>query len=117
MKGPQFVMLHAPNVSQVRDFYVEKLGFAVDDEAPGFLQFGNGGEGAALAIGEDPAGKEPEAVELWWFVDDADSAHASLVGAGVETLGAPVDEPFGRAFSLKDPAGNILHMLQLPQRG
>jgi len=54
-------------------------------------------------------------VELWWYVDDADATHQELVGKGVTIVDPPHDMPFGRVFSIKEPAGGMLYMLQLRQ--
>jgi len=47
-------------------------------------------------------------------VDNADATYATLVSNGVESISQPADEPFGRAFTLKDPAGNSINMFQPP---
>ena len=49
-------------------------------------------------------------------MDDADATCAELQARGVAIAGPPTDMPFGRTFSIKDPAGATLYMLQLPQR-
>jgi len=114
MQGLQFVMLHVPDVARARAFYTEQLGFAIEDETPDFVQFKRpeaGGATVALGKGDaDPA----TSTELWWFVADADAAHRELVGRGVTTATAPEDAPFGRTFTVRDPGGNVLSMLQLP---
>jgi len=116
--GLNFVILHVPDVEKARTFYTGKLGLVVEGEQPDFVQFKQPqGNGATFAIdkGEDAA--TLQGAELWWFVDDADATCSALVAQNVEVVSEPHDEPFGRAFAIKDPAGHILHMLQLPQRG
>ena len=39
VQGLSFVIVHVPDVAAARAFYTEKLGFAVDAEQPGFVQF------------------------------------------------------------------------------
>ena len=115
VQGLNFVIVHVPDVAAARDFYTEKLGFTVEAEQPGFVQFKRpGDEGATYALGLTPSGSA-EGPELWWYVADADAAHADLVARGVEIASPPVDQPFGRTFAIKDPSGNILNMLQLRQ--
>ncbi len=116
IQGLNFVMTHVDGVAAARAFYTEKLGFAVENEAPGFVQF-KAPSGASYALGLPTGAPGEEAVELWWFVDDADATHADLAAKGVETVTPPHDEPFGRAFAIKDPSGNTLNMLQLPRQG
>jgi len=116
LSGLNFIMLHVPDVAEARKFYTEKLGFSVEDEQPGFVQFKQP-SGATFAIAQNPADSQSEDVELWWFVDNADTTFAQLVEQGVEVVHTPTDEPFGRTFSIKDPAGHRLYMLQLAQSG
>jgi len=114
LQGLQFVMLHVPDVAQARAFYTAQLGFEIEEEMPDFLQFKRpaaGGATVALGRGESSGGA---GAELWWFVADADAAYRELVGRGVATATAPQDEPFGRTFTVRDPAGNVLSLLQPP---
>ncbi|HWE64656.1 MAG TPA: VOC family protein [Chloroflexota bacterium] len=112
--GLNFVIRHVSDVEAARAFYTEKLGFTVESEQPGFLQFKQPGAGATFALAREEPGTEP--VELWWFVDDADATHARLRDQGVEIVSPPRDEPFGRAFAIKDQAGATLYLLQLRAR-
>ena len=111
--GLDFVMLHVPNLEQARTFYTEKIGFAVEGQQPGFVQFKQyDGKGAIFALQEDAGVAPHEGVELWWIVDNADATYNTLVSRDVEIVSQPSDEPFGRAFIIKDPAGNTINMFQ-----
>ena len=111
--GLNFVMLHVPDIEQARAFYTEKLGFVVEAQQPTFVQFKqNAGMGAIFALQEQANFSPHQGVELWWMVDNADATYATLVSKGVEVVSQPTDEPFGRAFSIKDPAGNSINMFQ-----
>ena len=113
--GLNFVMLHVPDIEQARTFYTEKLGLVVEDQQPAFVQFKqHAGMGAIFALGEDAGASPHQGVELWWMVDNADATYATLVSNGVENASQPTDEPFGRAFTVKDPAGNSISMFQPP---
>ena len=113
--GLNFVMLHVPDIEQARTFYTEKLGMVVEDQQPGFVQFKqNAGMGAIFALDEQAGVSPHQGVELWWMVDNADATYATLVSNGVGTVSQPADQPFGRAFTLKDPAGNSINMFQPP---
>src|SRR5437660_5317245 len=96
--GLDFVILHVPDIEQARSFYTEKMGFAVEDQQPGFVQFKqHEGMGAIFALQED-AGVTPHVgIELWWIVDNADTTYATLVSHDVEAVSQPSDQPFGRA--------------------
>ena len=111
--GLDFVMLHVPNLEQARTFYTEKMGFAVEDQQPGFVQFKQReGMGAIFALQEDAGAAAHKGVELWWIVDNADASYATLVSRDVEIVDQASDQPFGRAFSIKDPAGNMINMFR-----
>ena len=113
--GLDFVMLHVPDIEQARTFYTEKMGFAVEDQQPGFVQFKqHEGMGAIFALQEDAGASAHKGVELWWMVDNADATCAALVSHDVEIVSQPSDEPFGRAFIIKDPAGNMINIFQPP---
>lgn len=114
LTGLQFVMLHVSDVQKARAFYTEKLGLEIEGEQPDFVQFKQpAGMGATLAIGKGE--EELHGPELWWFVEDAEAFYAKLKGQDVECVSEPHDEPFGRAFAIKDPAGYTLYMLQVGQ--
>ena len=113
LQGLQFVMMHVPDVTAARDFYRDKLGFAVETENPGFVQFRQPEAGAAFALGQEGHG---DPIELWWYVDDADATSRELTARGVEIVEPPHDMPFGRVFSIKEPAGNTLYILQLSRQ-
>jgi predicted enzyme related to lactoylglutathione lyase len=112
INGLQFVIRHVDDVEAARAFYTEKVGFEVTAEQAGFVQF-KGSDGATFAIAGNTDDPYEQPVELWWFVNDADAAHAELAAKGVEIVYPPKDEPFGRAFAIKDPvAGDLRYLLQ-----
>lgn len=112
INGLQFIIRHVDDVDAARTFYTEKLGFEVTAEQPGFVQFA-APNGANFAIARNTDDPYEQPLELWWHVDNADAAHAELVAKGVEIAFPPRDEPFGRAFAVKDPvAGDLRYMFQ-----
>ena len=118
----QFIVRHVTDIDAARAFYTEKMGFAVEAEQPGFVQF-RAPSGAPFAISlasADPVaaelpGGQSEPLELWWYVDDADVTYAELKDKGVEIVFPPKDAPFGRAFAIKDAAGEYCFILQPPR--
>ena len=111
IQGLNFVMVHVGDIAAARAFFVDKLGFAIEDENPGFLQFKAGAGGATFGVGQPPPGV-PAGPELWWFVDDVDAVHANLVAKGVTIVQPPADEPFGRSLAIAGPEGHTLYLLQ-----
>lgn len=113
--GLNFIMLHVPDIAAATAFYTEKLGLALEGQAPDFVQFlPPNGNGAIFALSKGEAAPST-GTELWWYVDNADATLAELKAKGVEVVDEAKDEPFGRTFSIKDPAGYTLSMLQPSQ--
>jgi predicted enzyme related to lactoylglutathione lyase len=111
--GLQFVLAHVSDLATARAFYTENLGLTVAAEQPGFVQFAQpGGKGAHFALSEDATAHAFSDPEFWWYVDDADAMCAQLAERGVEIGEQPHDMPFGRVFTIHDPAGNTIYMLQ-----
>jgi predicted enzyme related to lactoylglutathione lyase len=108
--GPHFIIVHTRDIAGAQQFYTDTLGYTVEVGSPDFVQF-KSTDGPTLALSTEEGG---ESVELWWFVEDADETHETMRSKGVNIVSAPRDEPFGRAFAIKDPAGNTLNLLQLP---
>ncbi len=115
--GLNFVMAHVPSIAEVLPFYTEKLGFEIEDQMPGFVQFKQpNGQGATYALSEEGQVKLDTSLELWWFVDDAEATQAHLRSLDIPIVQPLTDEPFGRTLAIQDPAGNKLYLLQLAQR-
>ena len=108
--GPHFTLVHVRDMEGARRFYTETMGYTLETDSPGFVQF-QSTNGTTLALSAEEGG---DPVELWWFVADADGTHEQMRQQGVEIVSAPHDEPFGRALAVKDPSGNTLNLLQLP---
>ncbi|GAC1394354.1 MAG: hypothetical protein NVS4B11_11090 [Ktedonobacteraceae bacterium] len=113
--GLNFVMLHVSNVTEAATFFTEKLGLEVELQQPDFVQFKQpGGNGATLALGKGES--TPDAgTELWWYVENAEKALATLQQKGVTVKEPLTNMPFGRTFSIQGPGGYVLYLLQLTQ--
>lgn len=113
--GLNFVMIHVANVNEATTFFTEKLGLEVEVQQSDFVQFKQpGGNGAALAIGKGES--NPDAgTELWWYVENAENALATLQQSGVTVKEPLTNMPFGRTFSIQGPGGYVLYLLQLAQ--
>src|SRR5689334_4989739 len=115
--GLNFVLAHVPSIAQVLPFYTEKLGFQIEDQSPGFLQFQRpNSQGATYALSEEGATSPNMSVELWWFVDNAQATLEQLQARDVPLIEPLTDQPFGRTLAIQDPAGNTIHLLQLASR-
>ena len=115
-------------------FYVDVLGFElVEDSASttnagrpkrwvvvrppgaetGILLARADGERQKAVIGEQHAGR----VGFFLRVDDFDATYDRLVAAGVELMGEPRTEPYGRVVVFRDIAGNRWDLLGPPEHG
>jgi catechol 2,3-dioxygenase-like lactoylglutathione lyase family enzyme len=101
-----FAIHYVTDLQAARRFYVEVLGQKVERQHATFVQF----ERFAIASDESMTGKRE--TELYWLVDDAERAFREMSGAA--EVGVALKEmPFGKVFSLKDPAGNACFLLEL----
>jgi catechol 2,3-dioxygenase-like lactoylglutathione lyase family enzyme len=111
------------------EFFVGALGFELVEDSPaltteggrakrwvvvrppgertGLLLARADGDEQAAAVGRQFAGR----VGLFLRVDDFDAAHERMRAAGVEFLGVPRDEPYGRIVVFADVAGNRWDLL------
>ncbi len=111
------------------EFFVDKLGFELAEDSPALTTAGgrpkrwvvvrppNADTGVLLAqadgetqratVGHQFAGR----VGFFLRVDDFDAAHARMTQAGVEFVGEPRTEPYGRVAVFLDVAGNRWDLL------
>lgn len=109
-------------------FYVDVLGFELVEDSPSLTNDGRpkrwvvvrppgaqtalllaqaDGERQAAAVGDQFAGR----VGLFLRVDDFVATYERMRAAGVEFLGEPRDEPYGRVVVFADVAGNRWDLL------
>ena len=111
------------------EFFVDALGFELVEDAPalttaagrpkrwvvvrppgaetGILLARADGERQAAAVGDQVAGR----VGFFLEVDDFDAAFERMTAAGVEFIGPPRTEPYGRVVVFLDIAGNRWDLL------
>jgi len=109
-------------------FYVDVLGFELVEDSPSLTNDGRpkrwvvvrppGAETGLLLARADGPAQEPAVgqqfagrVGLFLRVDDFDATYARMVAAGVEFLGEPRDEPYGRVAVWVGLAGNRWDLL------
>ncbi len=113
--GLNFVMIHVADVQEAKSFFTEKLDLEADLQAPDFVQFKlPEGNGATFAIGKGDTTPDI-GTELWWYVENAENALATLQQRGVTVKTPLTNMPFGRTFSIQGPGGYVLYLLQLVQ--
>jgi catechol 2,3-dioxygenase-like lactoylglutathione lyase family enzyme len=110
------------------EFFVDRLGFELVEDSPavtndgrpkrwvvvrppgartGLLLARADGAEQSAAVGRQFAGR----VGLFLRVDDFDAAYERMRAAGVEFIGDPRDEPYGRVVVFVDAAGNRWDLL------
>ena len=123
------VAIVVDDYDQAIAFFVGSLGFELVEDSPAVTSAGGrpkrwvvvrppgaetgillaraDGERQAAAVGDQVAGR----VGFFLTVDDFDAAHARLLAAGVEVIGEPRTEPYGRVVVFLDIAGNRWDLL------
>lgn len=109
-------------------FFVDVLGFELAEDSPSLTNDGRpkrwvvvrppgaatglllaqaDGERQQRAVGDQFAGR----VGLFLHVDDFDATYDRMMAAGVEFVGTPREEPYGRVVVFTDVAGNRWDLL------
>jgi predicted enzyme related to lactoylglutathione lyase len=110
-----FALEYVSDVQATKRFLVEVLGLTVERDHPTFVQFSDAG-GASYAIASDermdPA--QDGVPELWWVVDDAQSAFDEM--SKKSRVSMPLRHmPFGTCFGVADPSGQVHYVLEFAQ--
>jgi predicted enzyme related to lactoylglutathione lyase len=109
IKGLTYAIVTTGDVPRARRFFTEKLDLATEDDmGDEFSQFTTR-EGTLWAVMWAPEHANPNGVELYLRVDDADAAYCTWKERGVEMVTEPNDQPFGRTFAFKDADGRVMH--------
>jgi catechol 2,3-dioxygenase-like lactoylglutathione lyase family enzyme len=109
-----FALEYVTDVQATKRFCVDVLGLEIDREAPTFVQFKDQ-TGASFAIASDEPMDTSGGPELWWLVDDAESAFKTL--SAKAKVSTPLRQmPFGKCFGLQDTAGQVHYLLEFAQQ-
>ena len=94
-------------------FYRDVLGLQIFREwGTGTVFFLGGG---LLELSRSAGPVPDDKISLWLQVRDVDAEFARLEAAGVSTVEAPVDEPWGlREARVRDPDGLMLVLVEIP---
>jgi len=115
--------IYTIHVAACRDFYVRYFGFQVQQEVEGFAVLQAPGTNSILLFCEpysplvQPIFHPPlagQGVLLQWEVEDLDAEYRRLQELGAPLALSMIEEPFnGRHFTLRDPAGVLIDVVQL----
>jgi predicted enzyme related to lactoylglutathione lyase len=110
-----FALEYVSDVQSAKRFFVDVLGLELERDHPTFAEFKDAdGNGYAIASDERMDPKQDGAPELWWVVDDAESALSEMSSRA--EVGMPLRQmPFGKCFGIKDPAGQVHYVLEFAQ--
>ena len=108
--GPDFLALQVRDLQRAAAFYEQTLGIErAASSPPHAVVFAT--QPIAFAV-RDPlpgtdldSGQPGLGVALWLQAEDAQALHDRLAQHGVTILAEPIDGPFGRTFTLRDPDG------------
>ncbi len=112
-------ILFVKDIKKVSQFYTEVVGLSVvkEQSSDTFIALATGTE-TLLALEDVSRAKPyekpaPGGIELGLAVDDVDATWREWQAKGIQTLSAPEDFPFGRAFDAQDPEGHLLSIYKL----
>ena len=109
--GPDFISLQSRDLNASRAFYERYLGLVRSPAGPpDAVVFDT--KPIAFALREVVPGTDLTSVAqpgigaaIWLHATDVQDIHDALVTDGHPIVSAPIDGPFGRAFTLADPDG------------
>ena len=105
-----YYVLAVHDVRESARFYVEKLGFQIVDDPPGWIFVSR--DNCMIMLGECPDDMHPSELGChnyfaYLLLDDVDAFHAELLARQVEPLSAPEDKPWGmRELAIRTPDGH-----------
>ena len=108
-----FALEYVSDIEAVKQFYVDVFGLQIERESPVFVQFKDQ-TGVRYAIASDESMSGSREMELYWVVDDAESAF-NILSLKAEVCLPLIDKPFGKVFGLKDPAGQAQYLVEFIQ--
>jgi predicted enzyme related to lactoylglutathione lyase len=126
LNGYAYITVLVSNQDQALKFYQEALGLELRMDVPfspeerwvTVAPVGADYPEISLEVAVSPAQKNAigqqtgDAVLMVLTTENADQSHADLTTKGVQVLGEPENVPWGRQFTLKDPYGNLISVLQ-----
>lgn len=101
-KKPEFgfILEYVTDIEAAKEFYVSVMGLKVERTSPVFVQFKH------FAIASDESLSGTNEPEVYWIVEDVQAAFQDL-SVRAEVIMPLKEMPFGKVFSIKDPAGRL----------
>lgn len=112
MLGLRTVLYPAPDLAAAKSWYATVLGYDAYFDETFYVGFNVGGFELGLVPDAPPGVKGSIA---YWGVEDADAAHARLLGLGATEHEAVKDVGDGiKVATVQDPFGNLLGIIENP---
>lgn len=110
LRGPDFISLQVRNFAASRAFYLDVLGYTIDERfnTEDFVLFDTNSIPFAITQAKVNLDETPQpglGITLWLDCDNVDELHTKLQSAGATIIAPPFDSPFGRALVFADPDG------------
>jgi catechol-2,3-dioxygenase len=125
-KHPIDVMLTAPDLAAVKEFYGDRVGLDVLIESDDFVTFGCGGDSRLVVTRTSTPSREQQTTASW-RVSDVAAEVAELRTRGVAvvdydepglvTVDGVADVGFALSAWFVDPGGNSIGLLQFKDKG
>jgi catechol 2,3-dioxygenase-like lactoylglutathione lyase family enzyme len=99
------ISLAVPNLNELVERLTSAFGMVIEQQFDGFAVIADPGSGLKFELGRS-ADTDVHFRHLGFRADDVDTAHASLVEAGMESKEAPVRQDFARMYQsrLQEPS-------------
>ncbi|MCY4530360.1 MAG: VOC family protein [Chloroflexi bacterium] len=120
IRGLAGVIIWTDDLPRMVEFYRDTLGLTPNSERPHFVSFkwGRVKLGIGKHSGVKGASGDPYRVMVNLDVEDIHAAHGRLSNAGATIIRPPEREHWGGwVCTFTDPDGNILQLLEQPNRG
>ncbi len=112
----QHAVIRVSDVTAAKDFYVNKLGFRLLEEAGNFFAVAAGGIRLSVFGGcerTEPSEEAKTGVSLIFRTEDLDAFAAVLKSKGILPYGEVIDIPnFHKFLEYEDPDGNVFFLAQ-----
>jgi len=103
------IVLPVFDVQRSRDWYVDKLGFALERELEGAVGIKDRA-GLTIFLVKSQSALAGEKITLTIQVDDVDRKHRDLASAGVNFVSRPQRQFWGYGAEVLDPDGYMNHL-------
>lgn len=115
LHGLRTAIYFVSDVAKAKQWYADVLGIQPYFDEPFYVGFNVGGYELGLHPTDSANDSQPNAVSVYWGVDDAQKAYDTLIAAGATPHEVPNEVGGGIVVAMvKDPWGNALGVIYNP---